>query len=497
MSTFEETASASISIPPPSPEIIQRANQLKDEGNAYLQQNKFSLAAEKYTEAIALYPTAIFYSNRAQAQIKLEGYGMAIADADMALSLDPNYIKAHYRRASANMALGKFKLAKKDYKIIVKKEPQNVQAHKQLKACEAAIKSEAFLAAIGGDERDAIASVDIDAIVVDPKYNGPRLEEPAEITIEFVHELIGHLKGQKLLHRKYVLKLLRAAKDHFASLPSLLRIPLPHDAAGKKGHITVCGDTHGQYYDLLNIFEIGGFPSASNPYVFNGDFVDRGSFSFENVITLIAIKMACPTGLYMLRGNHETKNMNKMYGFDGEIRHKYDATVMSFFTDVFNNLPIAAVIEDAIFVVHGGLSTHEPWCMTLDEVQSIRRNCEPPESGLMSDLLWSDPQPMEGRMASKRGVGFSFGPDYTHRFLSKNGLQLLVRSHEVKQEGYVVEHYGKCITIFSAPNYCDQMGNKGAFIRFHEDLVPHFTQFDAVAHPNVPPMQYAGNIFGL
>jgi serine/threonine-protein phosphatase 5 len=96
-------------------------------------------------------------------------------------------------------------------------------------------------------------------------------------------------------------------------------------------------------------------------------------------------------------------------------------------------------------------------------------------------------------------VGFSFGPDYTQRFLDMNGLSLMVRSHEVKDEGYVVEHDDMCITIFSAPNYCDQMGNKGAFVRFKADLRPQFTQFEAVWHPNVPPMRYASMFsqFGL
>ena len=115
----------------------------------------------------------------------------------------------------------------------------------------------------------------------------------------------------------------------------------------------------------------------------------------------------------------------------------------------------------------------------------------------MADLLWSDPQSIKGRSPSKRGVGFSFGPDYTNAFLEKNNLQLVVRSHEVKDDGYVVEHEGKCITIFSAPNYCDQMGNKGAFIRFRENMKPNFTQFDSVPHPDIPPMRYAGNVFGL
>jgi len=116
----------------------------------------------------------------------------------------------------------------------------------------------------------------------------------------------------------------------------------------------------------------------------------------------------------------------------------------------------------------------------------------------MSDLLWADPQPLPGRAPSKRGMGFAFGPDYTRGFLERNGLKLLVRSHEVKDEGYVEEHGGKCITVFSAPNYCDQMGNKGAFIRFGSDLTPRYTKFDAVPHPAIKPMAYANaSMFGL
>jgi serine/threonine-protein phosphatase 5 len=302
------------------------------------------------------------------------------------------------------------------------------------------------------------------------------------------------------------MQLLLWAIDMFKEMPSLMDISLPV-ADGKKGHITVCGDTHGQYYDLLNIFEINGFPSPGNPYLFNGDFVERGSFSLEVVSTLIAIKVAMPTAVYMTRGNHETKNMNKIYGFEGEVKHKYDDRVMNLFNDVFQWLPLAGVIEKAVFVVHGGLSTSmggagagdgpEGKGMTLEAVRAVPRGREPPESGLMSDLLWSDPQPYSGRAASKRGVGYSFGPDYTKNFLELNNLKLLVRSHEVKEEGYVVEHDGKCITIFSAPNYCDSQGNKGAFIRFTEDMVPRFTSFTCVPHPNVPPMRYAGNMFGL
>ncbi len=330
---------------------------------------------------------------------------------------------------------------------------------------------------------------------MDASYTGPRLGDGVSppITMGFIMEVMEYFKQQKILHRKYVIQILLQAKEYFKSVSSLLNLRLPEDTSGKLGHFIVCGDTHGQFYDLCNIFNIGGLPSPDNPYLFNGDFVDRGSFSFETVMLLILFKLQNPLALYMLRGNHETKNMNKIYGFEGEVKHKYDQTVMNLFTAVFNELPLAAVIQDSVFVVHGGLST-DTSAMTLEAISAIQRSREPPESGLMSDLLWSDPQQFPGRLPSKRGVGYSFGPDYTKNFLEKNNLKLLVRSHEVKQEGYVVEHDGKCITIFSAPNYCDQMGNKGAFIKFYENMEPTFTQFDAVPHPNVPPMQYASSM---
>ena len=115
----------------------------------------------------------------------------------------------------------------------------------------------------------------------------------------------------------------------------------------------------------------------------------------------------------------------------------------------------------------------------------------------MSEALWSDPQPLPGRSPSKRGVGLSFGPDVTASFLQRNGLKMVVRSHEVKDEGYEVEADGKLVTVFSAPNYCDQMGNKGALLRFDNkgDYVVH--QFEAVPHPPVRPMAYAGGMGGM
>jgi serine/threonine-protein phosphatase 5 len=228
--------------------------------------------------------------------------------------------------------------------------------------------------------------------------------------------------------------------------------------------------------------------------LFNGDFVDRGSFSVEVILTYFLFKMACPNGIHLLRGNHETKNMNKIYGFEGEVRHKYDEKTFELFLEVFEHLPLAATISGKVFVTHGGIPVVP---VTLEDIRGIKRGREPGDSGLMSDLLWADPQPFLGKAPSKRGVGYSFGPDITERFLQANNLELLVRSHEVKDEGYMVEHGGKTITVFSAPNYCDTMGNKGAFITFDASCKPKFTQFEAVPHPEVKPMAYAAGMAGL
>merc|ERR1719230_790392 len=258
----------------------------------------------------------------------------------------------------------------------------------------------------------------------------------------------------------------------------------------ESGEITVCGDVHGQYYDLLNIWSKNGLPSEANPYLFNGDFVDRGSFSLEVILALFSWKLCYPKGVHLARGNHETKNMNKLYGFEGEVTKKYDEGLYDLFCEAFCLLPLCHCINRKVFVVHGGLFSKDG--VTLDDIRKVNRIQEPPDEGLMTEMLWSDPRPGTGRIASKRGVGVAFGQDVTENFLKTNGLKLVIRSHEMKEEGYEMEHDGKLITIFSAPNYCDQMGNKGAFIKLDgKTLTPKYTSFAAVPHPPVRPMQYA------
>jgi len=200
-------------------------------------------------------------------------------------------------------------------------------------------------------------------------------------------------------------------------------------------------------------------------------------------------------GIHFTRGNHETKAMNKIYGFEGEVKAKFDETMAELFHEVFCCLPLACILGKKVFIVHGGLFSRDN--VSTEELKSVHRFKEPPEDGPFCEMLWSDPMPQTGRAPSKRGVGVAFGPDVTKNFLETNSLSLVVRSHEVKDEGFEVDHHGLLVTVFSAPNYCDQMGNKGAFIRFEHDMVPHFNTFTAVDHPPVRPMQYASSFMNM
>lgn len=471
-----------------------QADKLKSEGNNFFSDHKFQSAIEAYGKAIEIAPTAILYSNRAFAHIKLENYGLAIEDATRAIELDPSYVKAYYRRGSAHLALRKFKESLGDFKEAVKIAPKDRDCRAKYRECEKAYKEALWSEAIAVDHSPSspFNSVgEIDMIVVESEYDGPRLE--GSITLDFVVQLMEHFKNQKKLHKKYILKMLVETKKLFEAEPTLVDFHFPDD-----GKVTVFGDIHGQFYDLLNIFQINGYPSETNPCIFNGDFVDRGSFSTEVILTLLAFKYLYPQHVFLNRGNHEAQTMNKVYGFEGEVKAKYSQFIYELFTALFCTLPLGTLINKKILVVHGGLFSKDG--VTLDDIRKLDRFREPPDEGIMCDIMWSDPQQQPGRSPSKRGVGLSFGPDVTKRFLDQNNLECIVRSHECKDEGYEVTHDGHCITVFSAPNYCDQVGNKGAIVTFKADLKPNFTPFTAVPHPTMPPMAYANNfssMFGL
>jgi serine/threonine-protein phosphatase 5 len=493
-----------------SPENIENGERFKSEANEFFKKQNYFAAIKLYTQAIEANPTvAIYYGNRSFAYLKTECFGYALADASKAIELDKTYVKGFYRRAAAHMSLGKFKEALKDYEYVschvnsrifsvmicaqvTKVRPNDKDAKTKYTECNKIVKKIAFEKAISVEDtkKNIASTINLDAMTIENEYTGPELED-GKVTLNFMKELMELYKNQGKLHRKYAYKILLDVKAYFMKQSSLIDVEI-----GSENKFTVCGDIHGQFYDLMNIFNLNGLPSESNPYLFNGDFVDRGSFSVECIFTLFGFKLLYPDHFYMSRGNHESATMNQMYGFDGEVKAKYTAQMAELFTEVYNWLPLAHCLNKRVLVMHGGLFSRDD--VTLNEISKIDRNRQPPEDGPMCELLWSDPQPQNGRAPSKRGVGCQFGPDVTKKFLEINNLDYIIRSHEVKNNGYEVAHDGKCITVFSAPNYCDTMGNQGAFITLYgKDMEPKFTTYEAVPHPNVQPMAYAHSLLSL
>ena len=320
-----------------------------------------------------------------------------------------------------------------------------------------------------------------------PLYKVPIFPDDGIITKEWVFELIDCMKDlnnkksyeERYMEKKYLLKMILKAKNILSEYnESIINIDIPY---GK--NFTIVGDIHGQFYDLLNIFDINGYPSEDNLYLFNGDYIDRGAFGVETIITLMAFKILYPNHFFMNRGNHEDINVNNRYGFRIEVAFdKYDSEVYDYFSEFFRFLPLGHILNNKIIVLHGGLFSKEG--VTINELKNLERGIDVPTEGLMTELLWSDPRDENGWRPSDRGAGVYFGEDVTEKFLNDNNLTLLIRSHEVKMEGYEIQHSGKTITIFSAPNYYDMTGNKGAIIKvIGEEMELNFTKFDAVPHP--------------
>jgi len=239
--------------------------------------------------------------------------------------------------------------------------------------------------------------------------------------------------------------------------------------------VTVCGDIHGQFYDLMELFRIGGKPPDTN-YLFMGDYVDRGYYSVETVTLLTALKVRFKDRITVTRGNHESRQITQVYGFYDECLRKYgNANVWKFFTDLFDYLPLTAIVEKQIFCLHGGLS---PQLDTLEHIMSLDRVQEVPHEGPMCDLLWSDPDDRCGWGISPRGAGYTFGQDLSEQFNHTNGLTLISRAHQLVMEGYNWGHDKHVVTIFSAPNYCYRCGNQAAIMEMDEHLEYTFLQFD-------------------
>ncbi|XP_028292713.1 serine/threonine-protein phosphatase with EF-hands 1 isoform X2 [Gouania willdenowi] len=433
-------------------------------------------------------------------------------------------------------------------------------------------------------------------IPVPETYSGPRLSFP--LNVSDTNTLLNAFKEQQTLHARYVIQLLYETKKLLKQMPNII-----HLSTSYTKEITVCGDLHGRLDDLLLIFYKNGLPSADTPYVFNGDFVDRGKKSVEVVILLFAYFLLYPDYMHLNRGNHEDHIMNLRYGFTKEVMLKYKThgrEILQLFQDVFSLLPVATVIDGKVLIVHGGISdqtdldflssierhkvksalrfprysleqldigqasrqdkrvrsndsshpsssrscsknqrspssrkrqrlfSHQdsnastssssssssyssssslcsprtPSCLSprtypsspsvpvsltllqvpfLDSLSSVPPPSPPQreqEWKQIVDILWSDPKTQDGCSPNTfRGGGCYFGPDVTQRLLLQHGLQLLIRSHECKQEGYELCHSGQVITIFSASNYYEEGSNRGAYIKLGRELVPRFYQY--------------------
>jgi len=235
--------------------------------------------------------------------------------------------------------------------------------------------------------------------------------------------------------------------------------------------IQIVGDIHGQYHDLLRLFEHCGFPPEAN-YLFLGDYVDRGKNGLECMCLLLAYKVKYPENFFLLRGNHECASINRIYGFYDECKRRLNIKIWKRFQEVFNLLPFAAVVDEKIFCIHAGLS---PDLNTPEQIKRIVRPTDVPDAGLLCDLLWSDPEAdITGWAENDRGVSFTFGADVVSKFLQKHDFDLVVRAHQVVEDGYEFFADRQLVTIFSAPNYCGEFDNAGAVMSVDESLMCSF-----------------------
>ena len=214
-----------------------------------------------------------------------------------------------------------------------------------------------------------------------------------------------------------------------------------------------------------------GFPGSSN-FLFLGDYVDRGKQSLETICLLLAYKIKFPENFFLLRGNHECASINRIYGFYDECKRRYNLKLWKTFTEVFNQLPVAALIEDRILCMHGGLS---PDLTDINSIKKILRPTDIPDSGMLCDLLWSDPDDQtKGWGENERGVSYVFGSNILQEYVKRNDLDLICRAHQVVEDGYEFFNKRNLVTVFSAPNYCGDFDNDAAVMNITKDLICSF-----------------------
>mmetsp|Transcript_17758 Transcript_17758/g.39368 ORF Transcript_17758/g.39368 Transcript_17758/m.39368 type:complete len:315 (+) Transcript_17758:101-1045(+) len=296
-------------------------------------------------------------------------------------------------------------------------------------------------------------------------------------------EQIERLKKCEYLKESEVKGICDKAREILIDESNVQRVDAP---------VTICGDIHGQFYDLIELFKVGGECPYTN-YLFLGDFVDRGYYSVETFLLLLALKVRYPDRITLIRGNHESRQITQVYGFYDECLKKYGSVnVWRYCTEIFDYLSLSAIIDDKVFCVHGGLS---PAINTLDQIRVIDRKQEVPHDGAMCDLMWSDPEDIEGWGLSPRGAGYLFGADVVAKFNEINHIDLIARAHQLVMEGYKTmfpskngkdQHQDSLVTVWSAPNYCYRCGNQAAIMEVDEYLNKSFIQFDPAPRRGEP-----------
>ncbi|KAF9559982.1 Metallo-dependent phosphatase [Agrocybe pediades] len=306
--------------------------------------------------------------------------------------------------------------------------------------------------------------------------------------------LRNHFINEGRLTEQQALYILESAANILSREPNMVPVKSP---------VTICGDIHGQYYDLMKMFDVGG-DLKDSCYLFLGDYVDRGDFGIECLLYLYSLKISNPSRIVLLRGNHECRHLTEYFTFKKECLHKYSEYVYEACLRSFCQLPVAALVDGKFFCVHGGLS---PQLVTLNDLNSLNRVQEPGSHGLLCDLLWSDPISNFGHETEPQpngAPGLDRGTTFTHnatrgcsffytyeavcQFLDRNGLLTLIRGHEAQDAGYTMyrktpkRNFPSVITIFSAPNYLDVYHNRGAILKYANKNIT-IRQYNSTPHP--------------
>ncbi|CAI5442606.1 unnamed protein product [Caenorhabditis angaria] len=288
-----------------------------------------------------------------------------------------------------------------------------------------------------------------------------------EIIVKILNVGVSGLTFSSIVSPQEMSSLLDLAKPLFMSQGSMVEIEAP---------VKICGDVHGQYADVLRLFDRGGFPPIVN-YLFLGDYVDRGPQSLEVVTLFIAYKIKFPGNFFLLRGNHECGAINRVYGFLEEVTRRYGpklgATLWNSFQLTFACMPYTALVSGRILCMHGGVSKR---MKSLDQLRKLPRPVlDVPIPSLETDLLWSDPdEQVNGFEENTRGVGQVFGAEALREITERLDVDLIARAHQVVQDGYEFFANKKLVTIFSAPHYCGSFNNAAAMMNVDKNLTCSF-----------------------